>query len=274
MNLRQFTCYFLIMCSFGTLHAQNNEILKNSPDSSKQGFFNRFKLPVVHLKKPKLSIPYNKVKQSFVQSVGKLRGSLAQQDVYLMAGINFSKQTVSTGNFNTPFVYEVEQKNVYKAGFMGGLRLEGKFKAKHPYAVDITLNKLSTGVSYKTVLGLDPFVGEFSNFKAEDQLFNLGLAAMYKQIIPIKDTSKYKLYVVGGPSLNIRLSGQSIDNQVRDNYRKLLLGANLGLEFNNKDYYTLFFHYHRGLHSITASPIQTQFSNFNLGMMIKASDLF
>lgn len=274
MKVKILACLFFTICSFGMLQAQNNKIVNNTPDSSKLGFFNRFKLPAVHLKAPKLSIPFTKVKQHFVQSVGKLRGSLGQQDVYLMAGINFSKQNVSAGNFNTPFVYEVEQKNVYKAGFMGGLRLEGKFKAKHPYAVDLTLNKLTTGVNYTTVQSLDPFVGEFSNFKAEDQLFNLSISAMYKQIIPIKDTSKYKFYVVGGPSLNIRLSGQSIDNQVRDNYRKLLLGANLGLEFNNNDYYTLFFHYHRGLHSITATPVQTQFSNFNLGMMIKASDLF
>ncbi len=88
------------------------------------------------------------------------------------------------------------------------------------------------------------------------------------------DTTKFKFYFVAGPSLDVRMSGQSLDNQVRDNYSKLFLRAHLGLEFNNNDYYTLFFHYKQGLHSITKSPIQTGLNSFNMGMMIKASDLF
>jgi uncharacterized protein len=45
-------------------------------------------------------------------------------------------------------------------------------------------------------------------------------------------------------------------------------------EFVNDDFYTIFFHYKQSLHSITKSPIQTGFNNFDLGMLIKASDLF
>jgi hypothetical protein len=79
---------------------------------------------------------------------------------------------------------------------------------------------------------------------------------------------------VAGPSLDIRLSGQGLDNQVNYNYRKMFLRAHLGVEFVNDDFYTIFFHYKQGLHSITRSPIQTGFNNFDLGMLIKASDLF
>jgi hypothetical protein len=80
--------------------------------------------------------------------------------------------------------------------------------------------------------------------------------------------------VVGGPSIDIRLSGQGIDNLVKNNYRKMFLRAQLGVEFVNDDFYTIFFHYKQGLHSVTKSPIQTGFNNFDIGLLIKASDLF
>lgn len=196
------------------------------------------------------------------------------QQFFLMAGMNYSKQNVNAGSFNAPFVYALEQKNVFKAGFMGGFRVEGKYKAKHPYAVDFSLNKYATGVNYKSSKRLAPFIGGFSNFKAEDQLFTFNMTALYKQLIPIKDTSKYKFYLVAGPSVDLRMSGQSLDNQVRNNYSKLFLRAQLGFEFDNNSYYTLFFHYRQGLHSITKAPIKTGMNSFDLGMMIKASDLF
>ena len=39
-------------------------------------------------------------------------------------------------------------------------------------------------------------------------------------------------------------------------------------------YYTLFLHYHHSLTSITQSPIVTKFNAFELGIMLKAKDLF
>jgi hypothetical protein len=223
----------------------------------------------------KIGAPIKNFTKQMTQSLGKVKFDLKDKDVYLMGGMNFSKQNIRSGSFSSPFVYAVNQKNVFKPGFMGGVRLDGKYRSKHPYAIALTLNKYSTGTNYKEVNSLSPFVGGFSNFKAEDQMFNLNLSALYKKNIPLfKDTATYKFYFLAGPSLDLRMSGQSIDNQVRDNYRQLFLRAHFGLEFDNNSYYTLFFHYKQGIHSITKAPIQTNLNNFEMGMMIKAVDLF
>jgi hypothetical protein len=216
----------------------------------------------------------NTFKKRFAKTWDKVFVDFTNNDVFLMAGMNFTKQNISANDYNAPFVYAVEQRDVYKPGFMGGFRVDGKFKEKHPYAVAFTLNKYATGTNYKETKTLEPFIGGFSSFKAAEQLFSLNMTALYKKIIPITDTAKYKFYVVTGPSLDIRLSGQSLDNQVNNNYRKMFLRAQFGLEFDNKSYYTIFFHYKQGLHSVTKSPIQTGFNSFDLGMLIKASDLF
>ena len=207
----------------------------------------------------------------------KFFSNFTKTELSLMAGMNFAKQNISSANFNGPFNYPLTstQKDVYKPAFMGGVRVDGLYKAKFPFAFTTSLNKFSTGTNYKEVKTLEPFIGNFSNFKADDQMFTLNFTALYKLMIPIKmDTSKYKFYFVTGPSLDIRLSNQSLDNQVGNYYRKMFLRAHLGLEFDNNSYYTLFFHYKQGLHSITSTPIKTGFNNFDLGMMIKASDLF
>ena len=215
-----------------------------------------------------------KFKKAFAKTWDRVFVDFTDNEVLLLAGMNFAKQNIRANGYTSPFVYEVEQKNVYKPGFMAGFRVDGKYKEKHPYAFAFSLNRFAAGAHYKEVKTLDPFIGSFSNFKATEQLFTLDMTALYKKIIPITDTAKYKFYVVAGPSLAMRLSGQSLDNQVNNHYRKLFLSAQLGLEFNNNDYYTIFFHYKQGLHSITRSSIQTGFNNFELGMLIRASDLF
>ena len=215
-----------------------------------------------------------KFKKEFTKTWNKVFIDFTDNDINLMAGMNFSKQNIHANDYSSPFIYAVEQKNVFKPGFMFGFRVDGKYKEKHPYAVSFTLNKYSAGANYKETKSVEPFIGSFSNFRAAEQSFSFNMTALYKKIIPISDTAKYKFYVVAGPSLDIRLSGQGIDNEVNNNYRKMFLRANLGLEFVNDDFYTIFFHYKQGLHSVTKSPIQTGFNNFDLGMLIKASDLF
>jgi hypothetical protein len=215
-----------------------------------------------------------KFKKEFTKTWNKVFIDFTDNNILLMAGMNFAKQNIRANDYSSPFVYAVEQKDVYKPGFMAGFRVDGKYKEKHPYAFAFTLNKYAAGANYKETKTLEPFIGGFSNFKAAEQSFTLNMTALYKKIIPISDTAKYKFYVVAGPSLDIRLSGQGADNQVNNNYRKMFLRAHLGLEFDNKSYYTIFFHYKQGLHSVTKSPIHTGFNNFDLGMLIKASDLF
>jgi hypothetical protein len=215
-----------------------------------------------------------KFRKNFTKTWNKAFVDFKDNDVMLLAGMNFAKQNIRANAYTSPFIYAVDQKNVYKPGFIAGLRVDGKYKEKHPYAVSFTLNKYSAGANYKETKSVEPFIGSFSNFRAAEQSFSFNMTALYKKIIPISDTAKYKFYVVGGPSLDIRLSGQGIDNEVNNNYRKMFLRANLGLEFVNDDFYTIFFHYKQGLHSVTKSPIQIGFNNFDLGMLIKASDLF
>ena len=215
-----------------------------------------------------------KFKKDFTKGWNKVFVDFTDNDIMLMAGMNFAKQNIRSNDYTSPFIYPVEQKNVYKPGFLAGFRVDGKYKETYPYAVAFTLNKYASGTNYKETKSVEPFLGGFTNFKAAEQSLSLNITALYKKLIPISDTSKYQFYVVAGPSLDIRLSRQEIHNQVNNNYRKIFLRAHLGLEFENKDFYTLFFHYKQGLHSITKSSIQTGFNNFDLGMLIKASDLF
>ncbi len=267
MNSRIIALVFILISTASSLQAQS------STEATKDSSLNALRKANLFVQN-KVGVPLKKFSKHLTQSLGKINIDLSNKDVYLIGGMNFAKQNIRSGDFSSPFVYSVEQKNVFKAGFMGGLRLDGKYKAKYPYALELTLNKYATGANYKEINTLSPFIGGFSNFKAEDQLFTLSVSALYKKLIPVMDTTKFKFYLVAGPSLDVRMSGQSLDNQVRDNYSKLFLRAHLGLEFNNNDYYTLFFHYKQGLHSITKSPIQTGLNSFNMGMMIKASDLF
>ena len=164
--------------------------------------------------------------------------------------------------------------NVFKPGYYAGFRVDGKYKEKRNYSFGMVLNNLVTGNHYKDSKTLSPFIGSFSNFKADDRFLNLSIAAHYKKQLTITDTSKYVFSLVIGPSLDTRLSEQSADNLVNNNYSRFLLRADVGVEFENKNFYTLFLHYKQGLTSFTKSPIKTNVNSFELGMMIKASDLF
>lgn len=259
---------FFFICLGSNNYAQTNILGKDTVLTKRQQdrlFLNRgFADRVVKLKKS-ITNTWNKIFIDFTDN-----------HVFLTAGMSLSKQNISANDYNAPFIYSMTdaKKNVFKPGYMAGFRVDGKYKEKYPYAVAFTLNKYAMGANYKEVKNFEPFIGGFSNFKAADQLFSLNVTALYKYLLPVSDTSKYKFYLVGGPSMDFRLSGQSLDNQVNNNYRNIFLRADVGIEFDNNGYYTLFFHYKQGLYSITRSSIQTQFNNFNFGMLIKASDLF
>lgn len=266
MNCRLLLLSIFLIC-FGTgLNAQSTPVVKDTVLTQRQ----KDRLFLKQATAERVA----KLKKDFNKTWNKVFIDFTDNNVLLMAGMNFSKQNIRANNYTSPFLYAVEQKNVFKPGFLAGFRVDGKYKEKHPYAVAFTLNKYAAGANYKETKPVDPFIGGFSNFKAAEQSLNLNMTALYKKLIPISDTTKYKFYVVTGPSLDIRLSRQGLDNQVNNNYRRMFLRAQLGVEFENNDFYTLFFHYKQGIHSITKSPIQTGFNNFDLGMLIKASDLF
>lgn len=268
MIFRIITLIFLSICLVFSVAAQNNNLVKDTVLTKRQQdrlFLNRG-----------FADQALKWKANFTKTWNKVFYNFTENHVYLTAGMSLSKQSISANDYESPFFYAMSetQKNVFKPGYMAGFRVDGKYKEKYPYAVAFTLNKYAMGANYKEVKYFQPFIGGFSNFKAADQLFSLNITALYKHLLPITDTSKFKFYLVAGPSLDIRLSGQSLDNQVNNNYRNMFLRANLGVEFDNNGFYTIFFHYKQGTHSITRSSIQNQFNNFDFGMLIKASDLF
>ena len=97
--------------------------------------------------------------------------------------------------------------------------------------------------------------------------------------VPKASIGQIGQYAVAWTGTNVHLfykagSSLSVHNLVNNNYARFLLRGDLGFEFENKNFYTLFLHYKQGLTSFTKSPIKTNVNSFELGMMIKASDLF
>jgi hypothetical protein len=123
-------------------------------------------------------------------------------------------------------------------------------------------------------VSLAPFLGDFSKFKADDQFFSLNVFAHYRRLISLKNNSNRKFYLIAGPNIDTRFSSQSIDNQVNYNYRRFLLRADIGVEYYNSGYYTVFVHYKQAISSFTKAPIRTNLNSIEIGMQIKASDIF
>lgn len=197
-------------------------------------------------------------------------------NTYLFAGMSLAKQQIRSGNFASPFNYDLSDidKNIFKPGYFLGARLDNNYKHQFDYALLFSLSKVASGAIYKEPVTQSPFVGKFSHFKADEQFFNASITALYKKHLPISNVSKFNWYLVGGPSVDIRLSKQTEDNSALNAYRPFLLSGKIGAEFNNRSYYTLFFHYKQSIHSFTHTPIKTSMNGFELGMIVKASDIF
>jgi hypothetical protein len=183
----------------------------------------------------------------------------------LYAGIGFNRQSINEAGYSSPFNYRLSEINnkVYKPGYHLGVRIDGDYKKTN-----------NSGLFYKNSKTLNPIVGDFSNFKADNQFLNLSIKANYKKLLPVIDTTKYKFYFVVGPSVDVRLNKQSLDNQINNNYRRFVFGYNVGVEFDNNSYYTLFMHYNHNFNSLTKSPVQANMSSLNLGVFVRAKDLF
>jgi len=217
-----------------------------------------------------------KFKKRFADSWNKTFINFTDNNTYLLAGMGLSRQVISTGAYSSSFNYNLSDinSNAFKPGYFAGFRVDGKYKEKHNYSFGVVLNNLVTGNNYKDSKSLAPFIGSFSNFKADDRFLNLSIAAHYKKLLVISDTSKYKFYAVIGPSIDTRLSEQRLDNLVNNKYSRLLVRADLGIEFENKNFYNLFIHYKYCITSFTKTPVSSHINSLEIGMMIKASDLF
>jgi hypothetical protein len=223
--------------------------------------------------------PFRDKVQAFKKSVkkefGKIFIDFNDNNIYVLSGIGFSKQYINTGSYNSIFNYDLENnKSAFKTGYFAGFRVDGIYKEKHLYSFAFSLDKISSGTSYSSSTSLEPFIGNFSRFKADDQFLNFSIAAHYKKLLPFKPNERTLFYVVAGPSIDTRLSGQSADNLVNNNYRRFLLRADIGIEYENKSFYTLFVHYKKGVTSFTKSPVSTHLNSVEIGLLMKASDIF
>jgi len=261
----QFLLLSILLLFYSNIQAQN-KLKKYFDTKSFQNIFSKNATPKPV--KVKDNVKNYQWKDSFVHFKGN--------DVYLFAGMNLSKQTINEQSYNSAFNYRLEDinKNAMSPGYFIGARVDGKYKDKHLYSFIFGLNKFATGANYQNRKSIDPFIGTFTNFKADQQLLTFNMAAHYKYNFVFGDTTKRKLYLVVGPSVDFRLSNQSIDNQVNKLYRPLFLKVDIGLEFDNHSYYTLFLHYKQGINSITKTPVNTNLNSIELGMLIKANDLF
>lgn len=201
---------------------------------------------------------------------------LVENNLYITAGMNFSKQTISLNSYSSKFIYDLNNynKNLYKPGYFIGLRYEGDSKRNQKMIYAMGLEKIVAGSKYLEGINLPPFLKYFTPFKADDQLVILSLASYYKQEFPFGDMNKYKLSLFLGPSMNIRLSEQSPDNLINKNYKQIYFSGNGGIEFNNPSFYTIFVHYKLALSSFTKAPINTNMNSVEIGTIIKTSDLF
>ena len=201
---------------------------------------------------------------------------LVKNNLYLTAGMNFSKQTISINSYSSKFIYDLNNynKNLYKPGYFIGFRYEGNAKQNQKMIYALSLEKVVAGSKYLDGINLPPFLKYFTPFKADDQIVIMSLASYYKQEFPFGEMNKYKLSLVLGPSMNIRLSEQSPDNLINKNYKHIYFSGDGGIEFNNPSFYTVFVHYKLALSSFTKTPIQTNMNSVEIGTIIKTSDLF
>ena len=257
--------FLLILCIYNESHAQTDTINKSYIKQLDQEF----------LQHP-FALKVKQVKESLKNSWNKTFLNFKDNNISLLGGLSLSKQNISAANFNSNFIYNLNDynKNVFKPGYFTGFRVDGKYNEKHLYSFAFSLNNISTGTNYKQSKSENHLIGSYSNFKADDHFFTLNMSAHYKKLLLISDTSKYKFYAVAGPSIHTRLSGQSVDNLVTDAYHLFFITADLGVEFDNQSFYTLFMHYHQGVNSMTKNPIKTSFNSLEIGIMIKARDLF
>jgi hypothetical protein len=199
-----------------------------------------------------------------------------ENQVSVLAGLNIAKQNISLGDFSSRLNYNLAdyQNNSYKAGYFLGFRVDSKKDVKDKFDFSVSFNKVNTGTNYKDAPSLAPFLGSFSKFKADDNFFLLNVNTHFKKAIFSASTKEKKWYLIVGPSVDIRLSSQSDDNQINTIYRRCILKADLGIEFDNQSYYTLFIHYKQPLTSFTIKPISTNLNVFEIGTVFKINDLF
>ena len=212
-----------------------------------------------------------KIKKSFAKTFV----NFTDNDFSLFGSLVLSNQTINDKGITAPvnYLYNTVNSNTFNPGYIGGFRIDGIYKEKHRYSLSFAVNRIATGNNYKNKYSLSPFIDEFTHFKADNNFTTISLAAHYKKLLPVNDMNKYKFYAVFGPSLDYKISSFSNANLMNGAGNRAIINGDLGAEFDNKSYYVLFAHYKLGV-NMTSSSVPVQLNRFEIGMSIKAKDLF
>ena len=212
-----------------------------------------------------------KIKNSFAIAFLKFKGN----DLSLYGALSLNNQNINDKGITAPlnYLYSAVNSNSFNPGYSGGFRWDGTYNNKHMYSVSLAVNRINAGNYYKNKYTLFPFIEDFTHFKADNQFTTISLAAHYKKLLPINDMRKYKFYAVAGPSFDYKLSKISNENLINGAGNRAFINADLGAEFDNKGYYVLYAHYKLGT-NLLQSTVPVQMNRFEIGMSIKAKDLF
>jgi len=209
------------------------------------------------------------------KSLTKTFINFTDNNISLYGSLDLSKQIINDNTITAPlnYIYNSINSNTYQGGYSGGFRIDGIYKEKHFYTLSFALNRITVGNYYKNKHTLSPFFEEFTHFKADNAFTTLSIAAHYKKLLPFNSLDKYKFYIIFGPSFDFKISRTSNENLINGAGNRAIINGDLGAEFDNKGYYVLFAHY-KLCANLFQSTVPVQLNRFEIGMSIKAKDLF
>ena len=216
------------------------------------------------------------------ERIRKIKKSLAKKfvnfvgnDVSLFGSLVLSKQNINDNGVTAPinYLYNTVNNNTFNPGYSGGFRIDGIYKEKHRYSLSFAVNRIAAGNYYQNKHSLSPFIDDFTHFKADNNFTTINITAHYKKLLPVNAMNKYKFYAVVGPSFDYKISRISNENLINNAGRRAIINGDFGAEFDNKGYYVLFAHYKLGT-NLFQSKLPVQLNRFEIGMTIKAKDLF
>jgi hypothetical protein len=212
-----------------------------------------------------------KIKKSFAKTFVDFVGN----DVSLFGALALSRQNINDNGITAPinYLYNTVNSNTFNSGYSGGFRIDGIYKEKHRYSLTFAVNRIAAGNYYQNKHSLSPFIDDFTHFKADNNFTTLSISAHYKKLLPVNDMNKYKFYAVFGPSFDYKISSISKENLINGAGNRAIINGDLGAEFDNKGYYVLYAHYKLGA-NLFQSTVPMQLNRFEIGMSIKAKDLF
>lgn len=179
-----------------------------------------------------------KIKKSLAKTFVNFKGN----DLSLYGSLNLSKQNIDDNGITAPinYLYNSLNSNTYEASFSGGFRIDGIYNEKHRYSFNFGIYRIAAGNNYKNLHKLDPFIEDFTHFKADNVFTSINIAAHYKKLLPIGGMNKYKFYAIIGPSFDYKISSISEENLINGAGNRAIINGDFGAEFDNKGYYFLF----------------------------------